>query len=247
MLALTRTKTLLVQATATHVWQAANNKDEHVARNTVALYKLQDEMDKAGMTGHDLLQLDDTGENWKLLDKFSPAWHSHIESLRSFLEQSIEGINKSETMDPTARAEKKQRLWADYWNGIRKSTTIVDSRKFFDMEDGKRLPDSDAAFKDLADAVGSEDYAKELIEQAHTKLKEYIEEREIVKEYIDSTTDLTAEEGEGLTDEEQIAKLEIKIEHAINSWLRFNSPLELLGRLESGKEMAFLAGSLASF
>lgn len=241
VLALTRAKPLLVQATALHVWQQANNKDEHVQRNTTELYKLKEQMDKIGMKGEDMLQLDEDGENWTLINRYSPKWYSHMNDLRYRLDQSLEGINKSPNLKPEERSEKRQKIWSDYWASVRKSSTMVDTRTFFGLEKGERLSGErvDKAMADLVEQVGSEKYAKELVEKAHDQYQEYITEREIVRDHIDATVELTEEEKGEKTLEELEAALKTKREETMDRWIRFNSPLELLAKLESGKDIRF--------
>ncbi len=240
-LALTRAKPLLVQATALEAWQKANNRDEHVVRNTTLLHKLESDMKKIGMTGHDMLQLDEAGENYTLVHRFTPQWFDHLKELRSTLDYHLENLSKTADLEPLIRSQKKQELWTKYWDGIRKATTMVDNRHFFDIDTGTRLTGekADKALEELTKRVGSEKYAKELIDQAQEKYQEYLTEREIIREHINEKTELTDEEIGDKTFDEVEAALEAKRVAEMNSWLRFNSPMELLGKLEGNKDVKF--------
>lgn len=236
VLALTRAKPLLAQAIGHIGTKEANDRDEHIVRNTAKLRELKKAMETAGLTKDDILQLDDKGENWSLVDRYKPEWYNHVDGLRKTLDARIDGINVTEGLTPLARAERRKDAWSKYWREFNNTVDTVDIGSMFDI-DGNKIADSKAE-KDLIAKVG-ESHAKELIAKATQQFKEYLHERDTMKDYIESSIELTDEEAEGKTVQEANDLLEAKQKAEYDKWLTFNSPLELLSRLRKGKDVTF--------
>lgn len=223
-LALTRVKPKLVQATAVNGWREANNRDEHIAENTERLQALEKKMKTAGLTDAMMLQYDKDTDQWGLINRLSGSWFSYITDSRSKLISSIEGLDKS-TLDVETREVRKKEIWNKYWSNMRENAVFVDNRKFFDFKDGSRLsgPAFDNALQELAGKVGSEPYARELVSKAEQKYQQYLIQRDSYRQHLDTQIDLTPEE----------RNKELAI------WLRYNSPVDLLDKVESGKDVAY--------
>lgn len=231
----TRYKPQLIQATAAYTWREANNRDEHVVRNTKKLEALQAKMSNVGLTSEMMLQHDEEN-GWGLVNRLSPDWYEVVDSAKYKKEASIEAVDKAPGLTKEQRTERKKTIWTNYWNALKGEAHMVDIRHFLNVGDGKRLntPASEAAMKKLVADVGSEGYAKELLTNAEEKYQNYLTEREAMKHYLQSSIELTDEQKEGKSAEEQEHDLSEIRESELRTWLQFNSPIELLGRLDAG-------------
>jgi exodeoxyribonuclease-5 len=240
-LALTRAKPKLVQATAVLGWREANNRDEHIYRNTVRLQSLEKKMKEAGLTNEMMLDFDEESGSWGLVNRLSATWHTHVTDLRRSLQNTVEGLDKSEALTDQQRGEQKREAWNKYWSELKKTAVFVDSRAFFDVKTGTRKSGEafDAALKKLSEEVGSEAYAKELVQRAEDKHKDYLAERESMSDWLDVTTTLSEEEKADKSADEQKDLLQKKKDDAMLKWLQYNSPVDLLNRLEGNKNINF--------
>lgn len=220
-LTLARVKPKLVQGIAILGRQAANNRDEEIGRVRDKLMDLEARMKKTGIRPEHFIQDD----HWGLVSRLSGKWYNHLTNLRSKLDTSIENAEKNEK-DEKVRGTKKSDAYNKYWNEIKKSAVFVDLREFYDTTANTLVPKTDTAkaFKKLADAVGSEEYARELLEKAEAKYQEYIDERTVAKDVIQARTDLTDTEK---NDEYQ-------------KWKNHNSPIDFLNKMTQKGDVKYV-------
>lgn len=92
----------------------------------------------------------------------------------------------------------------------------------------------------LSAKVGSEEYAKELVNQAHEKYQDYIKERQYMVDHIQSETQLTDEEKKGLDLNQQEEARNKKMEEQLTKWLATDSPDKFLDRLHGTGDLKYL-------
>jgi hypothetical protein len=236
-LELARVKPVLAQAISVMGKESANNRDEEINRVSKKLESINTQMKKLGITADQFMQ-DGT---WGLVQRLSNKWYSHINDTKSKLHTTIDALDRADSLTDSVRREKKAEAWNRYWSDLRKVATFVDTRTFFDFKDGTRVDNekSQAAFKKLSEEVGSDEYAKELVDKAHERFERYIEERTIAKDFIYSQVELS-EEDKLKTPEEQKKLLEEKQVKEYDKWLQYNSPTEFLNKLNSTDKVKYL-------
>ncbi len=229
-LTLARTKSKLVQGIAILGRQAANNKTEEIDRMRKRLLSLNKRMKDAGVKGEDFLE----DSRWTVVQRLSADWYKFNSELSNKRDSILSALDKSPNLSDKEIYEKKAKAWDNYWDDLRKNVVFVDTREFFDFKDGAAITGKkyDEALEKLIKNVGSADYAKELLSQATERFKEYIEEREVAKQYFEQDVFLTDEEKAGKNDQEQKDLLAAKQKEAINGWLQYNSPNEFLNRVD---------------
>lgn len=236
-LELARMKPLLVQSIASFGKDAKNKTGEEILRITGKLTAIEKLMKSEGITNNDMLQ----DGSWGLVQRLSGKWHAYIGEQKAKLNNAIAKADETEGLNETVRRTKKAEAWNRYWSEIRKSAVFVDTRKFFDFNDGSKFPEAKTKehFDALAKGVGSEEYAKELIEKAHDKFNEYVQERETAREYIHSQIELKDEEL-GLSKEEQDKILSARKTEQFDKWLKYNSPTEFLNKMNSDASVKYV-------
>jgi hypothetical protein len=231
-LTLSRVKPKLISGIGLMTRSAANNRDEHLGRVHERLMGLEKQMKKLNIRSQDFLQ----EKSWGLLDRISNGWHEHMSKLNQEREQTLDGIAKTEGLTEQVKRERVNKTWEKYWQDVKKTNTFVDIRQLFNTVDGSELDPAkiQEATDKLAQEVGSHEYAKELVEKARGKFKDYLEERNIQKEWLDSQIHLSDEEKKGKTPQEQEAIRNKRMEDELGKWLQWNSPHEFLNKM-SGK------------
>lgn len=240
-LALVRAKPALVQGTAVLGWREANSRDEAIHRNTQRITALTKKMTAAGLTTDMMLQMNDEGTEWGLVNRLSNEWYQKIKSEDSNLQQSLDAIERSQNLEAKQRVERRYEVWNNHWKARTREAVFADARIFYDVKTGNRRSGTeiDKAFDQLAEQVGSREYAEELVMKGQQKYRDYLSEREAMDEYLDSVLMLSEDQKQGKTLEEQRQELaRIKTEE-MQHWLVYNSPIDFLNRLESGKDIQY--------
>lgn len=236
---LSRVKPLLVQSIAVTSMQRANNEDEEYSRVVKRLNNIDARMKAAGLKDDYFIQ----EKSWGLVHRLSGEWYDYQKKHRNKLEATLDSLDRSDKMDEKARNTRKATAWANYWNEMKKTTAYVDTRSFFDFTSGDKLSGdkADKAFKDLAKKVGSDAYAQELVDKAHKRFKEYIDEKEIAKEHITAGIKLSEEE-QKLSVDEQEALVKRRSEEEFEKWLHYNSPNEFMNKMGGEGDLKYVNG-----
>jgi hypothetical protein len=240
-MALVRAKPLLVQGVATYGWNVKNTMDEAIYRNSQRVEAIGKQLQEAGLQPEDMIQLSGDGSSWGLINRLTHEWSTRVRESRNNLDEALELVERSDSATPEQRSRKRFRLWNDYWRDLKKEAVFVDTRIFFDTISGNRRtgPEVDAAYDQLVAAIrGGSEYASELIDRAQEKYRDYLQNRDAFSDHLDSVLQLEPEELKK-TPAEQKEILEKMKTSAMESWLKYNSPLELLNQLDKEKNIHF--------
>lgn len=239
LLALNRVKPILAQGIAIIGRQAANNRDEEIFRVTKKLDAIKAQMKKHNIKNDAFLE----PGHWALATRLKRTWYDALSDTRKSLEKQLESADTTTGISDESRRRLKNDTWKEYWTAMNSFAIFVDTRAFFNFEDGTRKEgkEVDAAKAKLIKAVGFEGYANELIDQAYELYQDYLQERDIAKDYFETSITLNEEEAADKTTEEQDVLLAEKKKTAYEHWLSYNSPNEFLGK-SSGKSSRANAG-----
>lgn len=217
----------------------AADRDEEMTRVQKRVQAWAKKMKDYGVRTEDLLQKN----SWGLINRISGDWGAKLRDLNKELHEKIDFANKSFGQQENKAEGEKIRskyindAWKEYWKEVKKDAAFVDTRIFFNWENGGKLTGTkiDKALADLAKEVGDMDYAKELVDEAQEKLKVYIQER---TSYADSLAalELTEEEKDGKTKVEQDALLLAKKKQIHDEWINENSPNKFFEGMSNEKE-----------
>lgn len=228
-LTLSRVKPKLISGLGLQMKTGANTRDEHISRVHNQLMNIEKQMKKLGITADHFMQ----EKGWGLLDRVSNGWHEHVANMESKRENGLDAVAKTEGLTDSIRKQRTNKVWEDYWNDVKKSGAFVDTRIFFDNITGSRKtgPDVDKALKDLGDKVGDHKYAQELLDKAHQKYQDYIDERKVQSDYLDGQIQLSDDEKIGKNHIEQETLRKQRVGEELDRWLKWNSPHEFLNKM----------------
>lgn len=229
---LTRYKSKLQAGIGLMMRSPANNRDEQAQRTMSDLDNIEKDMKRLNIPMDMFMQKD----SWGLVNRLSNQWHEHISTLEETRENALDNVAKTEGLTDKQQHDQKQKAWSQYWDGIKKAGTFVDTRIFFN-EDGSKAsgPHVDKALEDLGQATGDHKYAKELVDQAHEKFQQFVREKKIQREWLDSQIQLSDDEkkGKDMLSQEKLRQSHINDE--LSAWLNHNSPRRFLDTMSSTK------------
>lgn len=237
-LTLARLKPKLLSSMGAVMKEGVDNRDEHAQRVMDRLSNIADRMKKANVKVSDFMQRD----NWGLKDRVTTNYYEHIKDIETTRDDKLNSAYRTEGLTNEQREKIKQDAYQDYFNAIKKSSVIVDSRSFFDLKTGVHKNDEgyNKAFDKLTEDVGSKDYAKQLVDQAHEKYQKYLDERQIRINDIQANTMLTDAERKDKTSKEQDDLLKSKQEAQLNHWLLTDSPDHFLNKINGKGDLKYL-------
>jgi hypothetical protein len=170
----------LVQQIDLLLKNAGRRKGEDVNRLINKLQALEQQIDAFGKREEVyemMLQSNETGSEFGLVQKYSTTWFSTLSELRGRRKSELQGISGS-PMDKKNKAKAYKKTWDRYWTQIKKIGVYVDVTKVLD-ENGNFLPDITAERTRLIGELGTELDADNAIEQARNKYMKYLADYDV--------------------------------------------------------------------
>lgn len=202
----------VTQYVATYMETVGRRAEEDIVRNTHKAQALEQEMTEIAGGKHNLkrfynkfFQDNDDHSAWGLVQRFHQNWFDYRREMTSKRGSAIDRIDKDPSLDASAKAMGKQRIWQKYWKDMNDQASFADTRLLFDSKTGEEKTDA-AADKHRAELERDmgKPAADELIQEAKERYGKYLEQKQQTFDDLDGDVaagDRPQDEADRLKDE----------------------------------------------